>query len=112
MVTEQNVETVIHIFKNVRTNAKGLLKDLLGCTDKQFRQIEANYNFNGYSHLLKPKKKKPRLGVYVKALKMGGVEINKEAKSIALPERELTEEETQAVEKLTGAGYLLQKGIY
>lgn len=112
MVTEQNVEKVVYIFKNCRMNAKGLLKDLLGCDEKQFKQIEANYLFNGYSHLLKPKRKKTRVTRFVKTLKEGGIEINKEAKSIAIPDRKLTQEENEAIEKLKENGYLLQKGIY
>lgn len=112
MVTQENVEKVVYIFKNHRANARGLLKDLIGCNEKQFKQIETNFDFNGYSNLLKPKKKRERLGKFIKILKIGGIEINKDGKSIAAPEREFSQEEKDAIEKLKKNGFVLQKGIY
>lgn len=111
-VNQSNVETVVFIFKKHKANAKGLIKDLLNCTDKQYLQIESNYNFNGYKHLIKPKPRKPRLTKFIKLLKTQGIMIDEDAKSIAIPKRELTEEEEEAVGKLMDRGFLIQQGIY
>ncbi len=112
ILNSENVQFIAQAFETNSTNAKSIIRSKYPITDDDYNQIYANYDFDKFKSFLLAKKKVSRFLKDRKLLKLSGVSIDNENKSISYPFKVVKSEHIESINNLRSISFSFQQATF